>query len=65
MEQYTINKPDWSPSVIEGKFFHRIYQKHIEAYGEKGAKNIFELPGSFASQYSFVRVLFLYSSNLQ
>lgn len=40
MEQYTINKPDWSPSVIEGKFFHRIYQKHIEAYGEKGAKNI-------------------------
>lgn len=40
MEQYTINKPDWSPSVIEGNFFHRIYQKHIEAYGEKGAKNI-------------------------
>lgn len=40
MEQYTINKPDWSPSVIEGNFFHRIYQKHIMAYGEKGAQNI-------------------------
>ena len=40
MEQYTINKSDWSPSIIEGNLFHRIHQKHIMAYGEKGAKNI-------------------------
>lgn len=40
MEQYTINKSDWSRPIIEGVFFHRIHQKHIEAYGEKGAKNI-------------------------
>ena len=40
MEQYTINKSDWSPSIIEGNLFNRIHQKHIMAYGEKGAKNI-------------------------
>lgn len=40
MEQYTINKSDWSPSIIEGNLFNRIHQKHIIAYGEKGAKNI-------------------------
>lgn len=40
MEQYTINKSDRSPSIIEGNLFHRIHQKHIMAYGEKGAQNI-------------------------
>ena len=40
MEQYTINRSDWSLPIVEGHFFHRIHQKHIESYGEKGAKNI-------------------------
>ena len=40
MEQYTINRTEGATSITEGKFFHRIHQKHIEAYGEKGAKNI-------------------------
>lgn len=42
MEQYTINRSESATSITEGKFFHRIHQKHIEAYGEKGAKNIVE-----------------------
>lgn len=40
MEQYTINRSDWSRPIVEGDFFHRIHKKHIEAYGEKGARNI-------------------------
>ena len=40
MEQYTIKRPNASPSIKEGKFFHRIHTKHIEAYGEVGANNI-------------------------
>lgn len=42
MEQYTINRPYWSPTspIIEGKFFRNIHQKHVESYGEKGANNI-------------------------
>ena len=40
MEQYTIKRPNSSPSIKEGKFFHRIHTKHIEAYGEVGANNI-------------------------
>lgn len=40
MEQYTIKRSDWTPSIIEGNFFHRIHDKHIELYGNKGANNI-------------------------
>ena len=40
MEQYTINRTEIATSIIEGKFFRRIHHKHIEAYGDKGAKNI-------------------------
>ena len=40
MEQYKIKRPDYAPSIIEGTFFKRIHQIHIDAYGEIGAKNI-------------------------
>lgn len=40
MEQYTVNKPTTSLSIVEGKFFRLIHQRHIYAYGEKGANNI-------------------------
>ncbi|MBP5424385.1 MAG: Z1 domain-containing protein [Paludibacteraceae bacterium] len=40
MEQYTVNRPNWVSSIVEGKYFNRIHQKHVESYGEKGAKNI-------------------------
>ena len=40
MEQYTIKSSGCVPSINEGKFFHRIHEKHIELYGEKGANNI-------------------------
>ena len=40
MEQYTINRTEIATSITEGKFFRRIHHKHIEAYGDKGAKNI-------------------------
>lgn len=40
MEQYTINRSYEAPSIVEGKFFRKIHQKHIESYGEKGANNI-------------------------
>ena len=40
MEQYTIKRSDWTPSIIEGNFFHRIHDKHIELYRKKGANNI-------------------------
>ena len=42
MEQYTINRLEGTSAVTEGKFFSRIHKKHIEAYGDKGAKNIVE-----------------------
>ena len=40
MEQYNINRTDTIQPVIEGKYFTRIHQRHIEAYGETGANNI-------------------------
>lgn len=40
MEQYTINKPIASLSIVEGRFFRLIHQRHIDAYGETGANNI-------------------------
>ena len=40
MEQYIIKRSDWTPSIIEDKFFRRIHQKHIELYGNNGANNI-------------------------
>ena len=40
MEQYTVNRLNVGSSITEGKFFNHIHQKHIEAYGEIGARNI-------------------------
>lgn len=40
MEQYTISRSNEAPSIVEGKLFRKIHQKHIESYGEKGANNI-------------------------
>ena len=40
MEQYTVNRPSSSFPIVEGKFFARIHQRHIESYGEVGANNI-------------------------
>lgn len=40
MEQYTVNRLNVGFSITEGKFFNHIHQKHIEAYGETGARNI-------------------------
>lgn len=40
MEQYTISRFNEVPSIVEGKFFRKIHQKHIKSYGEKGANNI-------------------------
>lgn len=40
MEQYTIRKPKEFPSIVEGKFFRKIHQKHVDSYGETGANNI-------------------------
>lgn len=40
MEQYTVNKPSAALAITEGKFFQRIHQQHINAYGEMGANNI-------------------------
>ena len=40
MEQYTVNRPSWVSSIVEGKYFNRVHQKHVESYGEKGADNI-------------------------
>ena len=40
MEQYTVNRLNVGFSITEGKFFNHIHQKHIEAYGEIGARNI-------------------------
>ncbi|MBD5103564.1 MAG: Z1 domain-containing protein [Ruminococcaceae bacterium] len=40
MEQYTISNINDIPLIIEGEFFRKIHQKHIESYGEKGANNI-------------------------
>lgn len=40
MEQYSVNRPNSIQSMIEGKYFSRIHQRHIESYGETGANNI-------------------------
>lgn len=40
MEQYTLNRPSLSFPIIEGNYFNRIHQRHIESYGELGANNI-------------------------
>ena len=40
MEQYTVNRLNVESSITEGKFFNHIHHKHIESYGETGAKNI-------------------------
>lgn len=40
MEQYKIIQPNSLPTIIEGEYFKRIHQKHVEVYGENGANNI-------------------------
>ena len=40
MEQYIVNRPSSSIPIVESKYFTRIHQRHIEAYGETGANNI-------------------------
>lgn len=40
MEQYIVNRPGSSIPIVEDKYFTRIHQRHIEAYGEAGANNI-------------------------
>lgn len=40
MEQYSVNRSDSTSSIVEGKFFRLIHQRHIDSYGEIGANNI-------------------------
>lgn len=40
MEQYSVNRPSSTPSIVEGKYFQRIHQRHVDSYGEIGANNI-------------------------
>lgn len=39
MEQYKIGQSQLPPFTM-GKYYHKIHQKHIESYGQKGADNI-------------------------
>lgn len=40
MEQYSVNRNVSVLSIVEGKYFNFIHQKHIASYGETGADNI-------------------------
>ena len=40
MEQYSISIDNRTSPIIEGKYFNRIYHKHVDTYGEIGANNI-------------------------
>lgn len=40
MEQYSVNRSSSTLSIVEGKYFNLIHQKHIDSYGEFGANNI-------------------------
>ena len=40
MEQYNVNRSNSTSSIVEGKFFRLIHQRHIDSYGEIGANNI-------------------------
>lgn len=40
MEQYSVNRSNSTSSIVEGKFFRLIHQRHIDSYGEIGANNI-------------------------
>lgn len=40
MEQYIVNRSKSTISIVEGKYFRLIHQKHIDSYGETGANNI-------------------------
>lgn len=40
MEQYSVNRSESTISIVEGKYFHLIHQRHIDSYGEIGANNI-------------------------
>ena len=40
MEQYNVKRTDAIQPVVEGRYFTRIHQRQIDAYGEIGANNI-------------------------
>ena len=40
MEQYSVNRLSSTMSIVEGKYFNLIHQKHVDSYGEFGANNI-------------------------
>lgn len=40
MEQYSVTRLSSTSSIVEGKYFKLIHQKHIDSYGEFGANNI-------------------------
>ena len=40
MEQYSVNRLSSTLSIVEGKYFNLIHQKHVDSYGEFGANNI-------------------------
>lgn len=40
MEQYSVNRLESTISIVEGKYFRLIHQRHIDSYGEIGANNI-------------------------
>ena len=40
MEQYCVDRPGSTISIVEGKYFNLIHQRHVDSYGEIGANNI-------------------------
>lgn len=40
MEEYTIIKDASEVTIIQGKYYFKIYNKHVASYGELGANNI-------------------------
>ena len=63
MEQYIINRDKRDSSIVEGKYFYRIHQKHVEAYGEKGANNIVQ--NVRATYYKLMQQLYTDRKNFQ
>ena len=40
MEQYEFADEKLEPVIIDGKYYQRIHNKHINSYGKNGADNI-------------------------
>ena len=40
MEQYCVDRAGSTISIVEGKYFILIHQRHVDSYGEIGANNI-------------------------